>query len=340
MRKLFCILLSLLLCFPLSLIVSAQGETSGGSASSGSMSSPFSLVETNSPAGAVGIAYNFSDNRTRYLSVFGGELTDYDQPLSTPGWFPQTTSLDQDNTVSPDYIIDGMSLTKVPDTTVMPYSAIMFGYVCCPSCDTSIDTDIPALTAFMISPDVAVTAAHAVFHIHNNSQIWANQLVVLAGLNGEGNAITMGVAYEVVIPVQYYESRDENYDWALIHLTSKIGNTTGYLGYQYVPSATLEGITATLCGYPREKDFESLHYYQWQETGVLGCYGTSAADYNFVIRYKMDTLTGQSGSPVFRYHNGGWSAVAIHTTGVGSVCNQGVRITGQMFRFFLAYAPT
>lgn len=43
MRKLFCILLSLLLCFPLSLIVSAQGETSGGSASSGSMSSLFLL---------------------------------------------------------------------------------------------------------------------------------------------------------------------------------------------------------------------------------------------------------------------------------------------------------
>lgn len=338
MRKLFCILLSLLLCFPLSLIVSAQGETSGGSASSGSMSSPFSLVETNSPAGAVGIAYNFSDNRTRYLSVFGDELTDYDQPLSTPGWFPQATSLNQDNAVSPDQIINGTSFTKVPDTTAMPYSAIMFGYVRCPSCDTSVK--MPALTAFMISPNVAITAAHTVFHIHNNSRCWANELVVLAGLNGEGNAIKFGSAYEAVIPVQYYESRDENYDWALIRLSQNIGNTTGYFGYQYVPSATLEGITATLCGYPREDGYESLWYYQWQESGTLGCYGTSAADYNFVTRYKMDTLSGQSGSPIFRYHNGGWSAVAIHTTGVGAVCNQGVRITGQMFRFFLAYAPT
>lgn len=339
MKKLVCTMLSLLLCFLLPVSASALNISADRSASSVIETAPFSLVETNSPAGAVGIAYDLSEGTTRYLGVFGNVLSENDQILSVPGWFPQTASLSKDGEYSTNTVIDGETFTKVPDVTVMPYSAILFGYSYCDFCNES--EGIPTFTAFMISPTVAVTAAHAVYHTHDDPtrQSWSTSIAVLYGLNGEGTATGFGMGYETVIPVQYYETKNDNYDWALIRFTKPIGNSTGYFGYQYIPSATLEGITATLCGYPGSEKHKEKWYYQWQETGALGCFGTNAANYNYVTRYKMDSLQGQSGAPLFRYHEGKWSAVAIHTAGYTSF-NEGVRITGQMFRFFIAYAPT
>lgn len=93
MKKLVCTMLSLLLCFLLPVSASALNISADRSASSVIETAPFSLVETNSPAGAVGIAYDLSEGTTRYLGVFGNVLSENDQILSVPGWFPQTASL-------------------------------------------------------------------------------------------------------------------------------------------------------------------------------------------------------------------------------------------------------
>lgn len=107
-------------------------------------------METNSPAGAVGIAYDLSEGTTRYLGVFGNVLSENDQILSVPGWFPQTASLSKDGEYSTNTVIDGETFTKVPDVTAMPYSAILFGYSCCNFCN--VEKAVFSFTAFMISP--------------------------------------------------------------------------------------------------------------------------------------------------------------------------------------------
>ncbi len=103
-------------------------------------------------------------------------------------------------------------------------------------------------------------------------------------------------------------------------------------------------MNVTITGYPNEQPYQYFH------SGTVVVPQEAVGydfDYEYVMLYYIDTLDGQSGSPVYyQADNGDWISPGIHTTdytyidGNGqkkAYFNQGSRFTGQLFSFTLAY---
>lgn len=344
-KRLFCFALTLCMCFSFPLVSAAQGESATGGNLQDDLSALGSLVETNSPAGAVGIAYDISSGTTRYYGISGNVLADANisEPLTVPGWFPETETSVIGGGDSVNGIIGSDDRTLITNTKTMPYSAIVCIEVTFPSRGTFF------ITAFMISETVALTAAHCIYDVVPEGGIheWATSVKAMPGKNGKtflGNPYGSCQATELVIPVPYYESSDKNdsYDWGLIRLDENIGSKTGYFGFQFIPHA-MTGMNVTITGYPVS---DSKHR-QWSHSGEivipdLNPSDLARFDYDYIIHYYIDAEDGQSGSPVYYLNNGQWTVVGIHTsewpTSQGVMWfNEGVRFTSQMFSFVWSY---
>jgi V8-like Glu-specific endopeptidase len=82
---------------------------------------------------------------------------------------------------------------------------------------------------------------------------------------------------------------------------------------------TLDNMLLNLSGYPHDKPGT-----QWYHANRI----VSTSDSK--VYYQIDTSKGQSGSPVWREHNGHRHVVAIHTTGQ-RWSNSGIRIMRYVF---------
>jgi len=105
------------------------------------------------------------------------------------------------------------------------------------------------------------------------------------------------------------ENADPGHDWALVTLDRRIGNVTGWMGRQ--SAASTSGIytgVLNLAGYPGDKGGDTM----WFDSDL----GVSANELNHL--YLMDTGSGQSGAPVWRFDGASRYIITIHTTGVTS----------------------
>lgn len=126
-------------------------------------------------------------------------------------------------------------------------------------------------------------------------------------------------------------------DFAGVRLSCSIGNTVGWLGYaSYVALEALDGRSATLTGYPGDRAPATM----WTHSGTI----RRARERH--VFYKLDSFSGQSGSPVYSYQDppgtdvytgqplgSGWYGMAVHSYGTALAdkpcpCNSGPRITG------------
>lgn len=178
-------------------------------------------------------------------------------------------------------------------------------------------------TGWMVSRDTVVTAGHCLYN--RSTASWYSGLSFTPARNGSSAPYGSATATRRITDTNYINNGDTRQDWGIVKLSRQLGSTTGWFGLKW-QSASYNGTSATVRGYPGDKAFGTM----WTMTGSIAQSTPNG------LCYAMDTIGGQSGSPVFNSSNQG---IAIHTMGTGShglngcssSYNAGTRITQSLY---------
>lgn len=223
-----------------------------------------------------------------------------------------------DDVVSPESIIGADNRVRVTATTSYPNRAIVHitrnGEAHC--------------TGWMVSKDTLVTAGHCLYN--RSTASWYTGLAFTPGRNGSTAPYGTANASRRITDTNYINNGDTRQDWGIVKLDRAIGNSTGWFGLKW-QSSSYNGTSGTVRGYPGDKSFGTL----WSMTGTV------AQSTSNGLCYSMDTMGGQSGSPVY---NGSNQGIAIHTMGTGghglngcsTSYNAATRITQSLYNLIQA----
>ena len=206
---------------------------------------------------------------------------------------------------------------KVTNTTSSPYYGV--GRIEA----TYADGTSSCGTGFMVSPNVMLTAAHVCFSYTNITSPLTSMTVYL-GQNGNTTPTTAYASSWYVCANYTYFGDDTKDDYAIVVLSSNVGNTTGWFGLGYNSNDSFfynNGFT--LVGYPGDKGFGEM----WKAAGVV----TNCSTY--VLDHLIDSNNGQSGGPIYMASSN--TAYGIHSSGGGSV-NYARRMTSEVFDWLVA----
>ena len=206
-------------------------------------------------------------------------------------------------------ICDKDRRVKVDPNTSPPYSWIAI-----------LTSSIGSCTAFMVNvPRVQKQVVLTVRHC-------------LDGLPAT-DSVTLSFPGKELVTVhsdQIFLSPSSSDDYAIIVLDLPTGsNSSEGFGYNAISrDDELTGRLVTITGFPGET--------MWTSGGELSRVDASK------LYYKIDTTSGQSGSPIYTWWNGYWTVVGIHTTGgcdpQPSTANSGKRLTLTVLDDILTWA--
>jgi V8-like Glu-specific endopeptidase len=209
----------------------------------------------------------------------------------------------------------------VVDTTAVPFRAIA---------DLLIDVGAaqPELaTGWFISPDVVVTAAHALsYQDPSGNRALAHSVSVIPGCNGaQSHPFGIFTATQIRVSAGWLPNLDPAADYGAVHLSQSVGNAVGWFGCGVFTDAQLGATAFNVTGYPTDKPLGTM----WGEAGPIGFTPT-------FVSYKMSCYPGQSGSPVYVMIDGNAWVAGIHSGGQGSA-NAAVRITQSVFNELMTW---
>ncbi len=222
--------------------------------------------------------------------------------------------------ISPNIIVgDKDTRNQITDTAITPYRSICLVEVRWADGSTSRGTGC------LIGPDVVLTSAHVVYNAAHGKTEFIN---VYPGLNGSNLVFGQLVAQKVYVTERWMRTGLISDDWALLKLQdlngnpTTVGNVTGYLGLDCIPTGNLDDDTVFVTGYPSDKA-EGLIYTLWKSFGKI----TTTTD--TMLYYDCDTYDGESGAPVTNSSN---KIVGIHRgwdydQNVGYNVNIGVKVS-------------
>lgn len=225
--------------------------------------------------------------------------------------------------VSPNALVgDNDERSIVLNTLKSPYSAICYIETTYP------DGSVGLGTAFMIYKNLALTAGHCVKDDEAGGV--TTSIKVYPAKNGSSNPYGYTYVSEITIDANWLNGENPDEDWALLKLSSDIGNSTGWLGIAYSDdySYFANGERVTVIGYPKPQ-LRDYRQYTMRDRVIR------ASAMRLV--YAVDTEKGQSGSPVF--DDPGY-AIGIHvrwTTINGTVYNECSNITKARFNTFVSH---
>lgn len=162
-------------------------------------------------------------------------------------------------------------------------------------------------TGFFVGPRTVLTAGHCVY-IHGRG--WARSIRLVPGANGDEapfGALSSGDLRSVR---GWTEKRLRTHDYGAIILPRSYttGERIGWFGYANLPDAELSQAIVNLSGYPGDKPPKTQWFHGREVTRID----------QRTITYLIDTMGGQSGSPVWRIKDGQRHVVGIHTNGDAS----------------------
>lgn len=235
---------------------------------------------------------------------FGGAALD-----ALYGSFPEL--LDQ---LSTEVIIGADDRVRVNPTTAYPWRAI---------CGLRIRAANGANyigTGWMISPRTVITAGHCVF-LHDAGG-WARSIEVIPALNdgSRPHGSHTGTMLRSVTGWTQGKNRENDYGAIILPPNNRPGVQTGTFGFAVRDDAFLRNALLNLSGYPGDKGGAQQWFHALKPKAIS----------SRVINYDIDTMGGQSGSPVWVLQNGQRYAVGIHTNGSTSG-NSATRIVTDVF---------
>ncbi|MEO0788107.1 MAG: serine protease [Bacteroidota bacterium] len=181
-------------------------------------------------------------------------------------------------------------------------------------------------TGWFIGPGTVMTAGHCVY-LHNEGG-WAESVTVMPGRNGSNMPYGSIRATHLRSNTSWTNNRSADHDYGCIILprNQRVGNRTGWFGFAYMGDSALKKKYLNLPGYPGDKPSGTMWYHH---QGVKRL--TSRRIY-----YTIDTMGGQSGSPVYYIKDGKRYAVGIHAYGHSSG-NSAPRITKGVFNLMKSW---
>lgn len=215
-----------------------------------------------------------------------------------------------------EVIIGRDDRVRIPTTTNVPWRHMCALRITFPSGATYRGS------GFFIGPRTVATAGHCVYLRSQGG--WARQVEVIPGANGEAKPFGTAIATNFRSVSGWVSHQRPESDYGCIVLPEgsfKGGSTVGNIGLASFEASTLLAKTAVLAGYPGDKPFAEF----WG----MGCRIKRVTDKTLI--YDIDTMGGQSGSPVYIKINNQRYVVGIHNYGSLSG-NSATRITRPIFQ--------
>lgn len=160
-------------------------------------------------------------------------------------------------------------------------------------------------TGFFIGPRTVLTAGHCVY-IHGRGG-WARSIRLVPGANGAEAPFGALSCSDLRSVRGWTEKRLRTHDYGAIILPRSYttGEQIGWFGYANLPDVELSQAIVNLAGYPGDKPPKTQWFHGREVTRVD----------QRTITYLIDTMGGQSGSPVWRIKDEQRYVVGIHTNG-------------------------
>lgn len=217
--------------------------------------------------------------------------------------------------ISMEVIIGVDNRVRVTNTTIYPWRAI------CALKIKAADGRNFIGTGWLVSPRTVITAGHCVY-MHDAGG-WARSIEVIPGLNDASRPYGrhVGTALRSVTGWTQSKNRDHDYGAIILPPGNRPGAQTGTFGFAVRDDAFLRNAMLNLSGYPSDKAGGNQQWFHAQRTKSVS---------SRVITYEIDTVGGQSGSPVWILQNGQRYAVGVHTNGASSG-NSATRIVSAVF---------
>ena len=249
-----------------------------------------------------------------------GEETPETQTVPMDVFYASYSELLQARTERQEVIIGTDDRVRINPTTSFPWRAI------CALKITAADGSRWIGTGWLISPRTVITAGHVVFlHDHGG---WARSIEVIPAMNDGARPYGSCTSSTFRSVNGWTNSKNSDYDYAAIILPQNCrpGDRTGWFGLAVKDDAFLRNAILNLSGYPGDKG-GNQQWFMARKTKSVG---------GRRIVYDIDTMGGQSGSPVWILLNGQRYAVGVHTNGLSSG-NSATRIVTPVFNNMIAW---
>ncbi len=220
---------------------------------------------------------------------------------------------DNTNTISPYTILPDDGEIYPVNATVSPHSKVLLIKSRFSTNDDGTSTWGYG-TAFMIAPNIALTAAHCV---QQEDLGYATTMRAYKKQQGKSLSSNYVNPLQWSLPVNYTQNIDLSYDWCIIKFGSDLG--LGYFDYQ-VPTSNTE---VFVNGYPHHQDYI---YSQYRNGGLF-----LLCDDGRMFDHSCSTLGGQSGGPAYKKDG---VVIGIHTMGQrnsSDLYNHGCIITQALY---------
>ncbi len=178
-------------------------------------------------------------------------------------------------------------------------------------------------TGWLYAANMIATSGHCL-HTGGTGGTWRNRTLyrIYAGRDGSSSPFGSCTVARMHSVVGWVTNGDANYDYGAMRLNCTIGNTVGWFGMYNLASPLNQA--AIIGGYPGDKARQN-----WTSADKIRAATTT------MFGYRMDTVGGHSGSPIWHDRSDGLSAdgawaVAVHGYGVGAIgtnMNGAVRLT-------------
>jgi glutamyl endopeptidase len=209
---------------------------------------------------------------------------------------------------------------RITPTTTFPWRAI------CALRITAKDGSRWIGTGWLVAPRTVITAGHCVY-LHAQGG-WPKSIEVIPGLNDSARPYgsCTGTSFRSV--AGWVNDKKSEYDYGCIILPKdcRPGDRTGIFGFAVKDDQYLLNAYLNLSGYPGDKGGNQQWFMAHKAKSVTPR----------IIYYEIDTMGGQSGSPVWVKVGNTRLAIGIHTNG-NVTGNSATRIVTPVFNNIQAW---